>query len=142
MVPQTISNRMKKALFAGILIVLISCTLVYYMFNKSPTKIDRMATDFQLTAETLLLSFEDDETIANDTYLDKVIEVTGKVAKAVTENGKTTIYLDTGNDLSQIICQLERNDSSIKEGDYVAIKGICTGYLMDVVLVRATKIIN
>ncbi len=133
---------MKKILFAGLLIGIIAFGLAYYMFNKSPTKIDSMASDFQLTASTLLSSFEDDETTANETYLDKVIEVTGKVAKSVTENDKTTIYLNTGNALSQIICQLEGKDSTIKEGDQVTMKGICTGYLMDVVLVRATKIKN
>lgn len=130
---------MKKVLFACILLAIIACGLAYYALTKSPAKIDSMTTDFQLTAETLLSSFEENETIANELYLDKVIEVTGKVAKTVTENDKTTIYLDTGNDLSQIICQLEGKDSSIDEGDQVTMKGICTGYLMDVVLVRATK---
>ena len=51
-----------------------------------------------------------------------------------------SIYLDTSNDLSNIIFQLEKLDTSIEEGQEVTLKGICTGYLMDVVLVRSVRV--
>jgi hypothetical protein len=39
-----------------------------------------------------------------------------------------------------INCTMEEKDGNIKEGDEVVLKGICTGYLTDVVLIRCYKI--
>ena len=99
-----------------------------------------MNTDYKLTSEDLLESFEEDENVANEKYLDKVIEVTGVVSKAEKNTGTTSIYLATLNDLSNVIFQLEKDDPSIEAGHQVTMKGICTGYLLDVVLVRSKKI--
>ena len=132
---------MKKKIIASILLLgIIGAGIGYYMYSKPLASINSMKTDHQISSTDLLEVFEDDETVANEKYLDKVIEVTGTVIKAETLNGTTSIYLSTENDLSNIICQLEKEDDSIKKGQEVTIKGICTGYLMDVVLVRSKKV--
>ncbi len=131
---------MKKILYTVIVLGLIGAGFGMYMFNKPLKGIDSMKTNFTLSADVLLDSFENDENAANEKYLDKVIQVTGKVTKTKTDNGKMSIYLETGNALSNVIFQLEELDSSIKEGQEVTLKGICTGYLMDVVLVRSAKV--
>ena len=51
-----------------------------------------------------------------------------------------TVILNDGSSISSVICQFEKENvwevKDLKEGDNITIKGICTGYLMDVVMVR------
>ena len=132
---------MKKKIFYAILILaLIGGSIGYYMYSKPLASIESMNTEHKLTSEELLQLYEEDEESANAKYLDKVIEVTGIVNKAEKNNGTTSIYLSTLSDFSNVIFQLEEDDPSIKKGDEVTMKGICTGYLMDVVLVRSKRV--
>jgi hypothetical protein len=103
------------------------------------SSIANLNPDFSLNADELLDSYASDEVTANQKYLDKVIIVSGRVQK-IEEN--KTIFLETSNPLSSIICELEEAspEINITPGDAISIKGICTGYLMDVVLNRAILI--
>jgi hypothetical protein len=112
----------------------------YYMYTKPLESIESLKTSFSISSDDLLTAFESDEDLANQKYLDKVIEVKGKVSKTERNNGTTSVYLATENELSSVIFQLESDDPSIKEGQEITLKGICTGYLMDVVLVRSVKV--
>jgi hypothetical protein len=68
--------------------------------------------------------------------------VSGKVAGTAVEEGKTKVQLETGNPMSMIICELEdgREAGSVKAGDEIKIKGMCSGYLSDVILVQASLV--
>ena len=131
---------MKKLLIALIILVIIAAGFGYYMYNKPLSSTSSMSTEFTMQAGELLEEFENDEEKANASYLDKVIEITGKIQKVESKNGTTSIYLDSDNPLSSVIFQLEEPNSTILEGQLITLKGICTGYLMDVVLVRAVKL--
>jgi hypothetical protein len=74
---------------------------------------------------------------ANFQYLDKILEVKGEVTE-ITKNqkGETVIALK-GTDMSGVRCTIEGAAlQDIKNGATLTLKGICTGYLTDVVLVR------
>lgn len=131
---------MKKILIAILSIGLIGVGIGLYLFNKPLESTKSMKAHFNMAASELLSAFESDENTANEKYLDKVIEVRGQVQKMDTKNGKTTIYLEANNPMSNIIFQLEQSNSKIEIGEHITLKGICTGYLMDVVLVRGVKI--
>ncbi len=66
-----------------------------------------------------------------------VLEVTGIINEmSKNQKGETVITLK-GTDMGGIICTLESAiQAATKVGATVVIKGICTGYLTDVVLVR------
>lgn len=91
-------------------------------------------------APDLVAAFEADEIKANELYNDKVILVTGKVQKVGIENNIVSISLTGNSAMSGVLCQFEKTEAEklrdIKPGDMVSIKGICTGYLMDVILTR------
>ena len=134
---------MKKILSILILAAIIFGSIAYYFYQKSPTSTNALKADYQLTANDLFTEFERDETAANTKYLDKIIEVTGIVKES--SSGASNILkvtLDGGGIAFGVICQME-NASKItkdfKEGDLVTFKGICTGMLMDVVLVRCVE---
>lgn len=131
---------MRKIFIGLFLLVLIGGGVGLYMFNKPLESTMALKSDFTMKAADLLIAFESDETLANSKYLDKVIEVSGYVKKLNVDEGKTTVYLDSDNPMSNVIFQLEEFNTSIKEGEKITLKGVCTGYLMDVVLVRAVRV--
>jgi len=130
----------KKALFSLIVIGFIGGVIGLYMFNKPIKSTTNLKTDYSIDAEVLLNVFEEDENSANIKYLDKVIEVKGQVQKVEESDGKITVYLNTENLMSNIIFQLEDINEVINEGEEITLKGICTGYLMDVVFVRGVRV--
>jgi predicted Abi (CAAX) family protease len=93
------------------------------------------APDFAISADTLYQQYQANEHAADQKYLNKVIEVTGKLAE-IQHSGSSEIWI-----LSQhaggggINCQLfagTKVDPEPKSGDEVTVKGRCTGFLMDV----------
>ena len=61
--------------------------------------------DFIVTASALQKDFEDDETKASVIYINKILEVTGKIASVKpAENNVVSISLVTESDFSSVIC--------------------------------------
>jgi hypothetical protein len=111
----------------------------YIYINRPKKSIEAKKAEYTLASEQLLNEFENNEAAANAKYLDKVLMVEGTVSSVSTEKGRTTVILDSGNPLSRISCELSAAESAkqiaLNEGDRAKIKGVCTGILMDVVLV-------
>ena len=130
---------MKKILYFLILAALAGGLYAYYQYNKPVAGMESQKVDVLIKSADLLKAFEGDEAAANAKYLDKVIEVEGEVSKVEKNTEKSSVYLKTTNEMSSVICEFENgNDlADIKEGSNIKIKGKCTGYLMDVVLVQA-----
>jgi hypothetical protein len=124
-----------------LLLAAIGAAVGFYMYNKPHQNMERAAADVTMTAPELFQAFEEDELAANEAYLDKVVEVKGKVQDVSKDDeGLTSLTLNSGSDMFGVICQFdELTDHSKTEfevGEEVTVKGICTGKLMDVVLVR------
>ncbi len=127
-----------------IIIILILCGAIaaatgLYLFNKPRESVADMKTELRSEAALLVADFESDEQKANEKYLGKVIEVTGVVSVSnINEQGELNVTL-MGGDLAGVGCQFENTKKAVNKkiniGDTVTIKGICTGILIDVVLV-------
>jgi len=121
-----------------IVLALIAAFIVWrYTFRKSETTAASMKTDFYLDASTLLREFENNEDSANYRYLDKVIVVTGTVESVTSDSLSVSLYLKETDAISGVICSFDRDaldPVTIQAGTTVKVKGICTGYLMDVVI--------
>ena len=138
---------MKKYLFSFGLIGLIGAGIGLFMYNKPHKDIKKSNADLKIEANQLLTDFEENETEANATYLDKLIEVTGTVREvSKDEEGNVSVILESENPLAGVICQLDNlathNKTSFELGENVTFKGLCTGMLMDVVLVRCVEVEN
>lgn len=131
---------MKKILLFLLVLVIGGGAYGIYMYNKPHKNMQRQGADFELSASDLYSDFENDESAANTKYLDKIIQVSGNIREIIKEEDKVSIILETGNLLGGITCELDDHSqhdiSSLSEGDQLILKGICTGMLMDVVLVR------
>lgn len=125
-------------MIAGLLVA-VGIAYGLYEFNRTGKDTAKKAADFKLTAETLSAAFEADEVRANEQYLDKVIEVEGTLLNQ--EDGDRPILTLKGTDMVNLRAELAADQlPQMNAGDLVKLKGICTGYLLDVVLTECVII--
>lgn len=135
---------MKKYLKYILLLGVIGIGAAYYMYNKPHKNMEKAKADYSIEASNLLTAFEEDESAANTKYLDKTLEISGTVKETRTdEEGMVSVTLETGNELSGVICQLDNltthKKTDFQAGEKVIFKGLCTGMLMDVIIVRCVQ---
>jgi len=134
----------KNLLIILFLLLIIAGVGTYKMYNKPHVNVAEATTDLTLESQTLLNDFETNEGEANTKYLDQIIEVTGPIAKIKTVKNSTVISLGDGNMFGNVTCHLTPEESAknlnLKKGQVITLKGICTGYLMDVILIKSVLI--
>jgi hypothetical protein len=134
-----LSPMLKKLIYTGIVILISGLGFGFYLYNKPHQGIENEHPAFRLSAAALISEYDNNEETANTKYLGKIVEVTGVIAeKSRDEKGIINVTLQ-GPDLAGVGCQFDPKAQDelavVKEGQEVVIKGICTGVLMDVVLV-------
>lgn len=131
---------MKKALIILLALGVIGAGYGYYMYNKPVASLEKKKADVEVVASKLVEDYEADEKAANNIYLGKVVQVSGKVAGITEEGGRKKIQIETSNPISAVICELETGGETgtLKAGDEVVVKGLCSGYLSDVILVQSS----
>ena len=106
-----------------------------------PTHFKRDVADekaITITAKQIVQNFQANEDSANKIYLNKAIAITGEVIEAKkNQDGKPTVTLKSDDSFSNIYCTLKDDAAVIPSGKTVTIKGICTGFLSDVVIIDA-----
>ncbi|MEJ8757157.1 hypothetical protein WG947_09130 [Pontibacter sp. H259] len=132
---------MKKIILIVLSVAVIGVVAALLMYNKPHRDTASSESDFAVEAPALLQEFTENEPAANQKYLDKVVAVKGKVKSITTdEEGNINLTLNANNDMAGVICTIPKAEASsaadVKEGDEVTVKGVCTGVLMDVVLIR------
>ncbi len=137
--------KIKKIIITVLVLGIIGAFVAYKMYNKPHVNVSETKADITITADKILNDFSSDETIANSKYLEKIVKVKGEIANLKIEKEKGIIALKTNDDFGSVICHLSEASTKIienlKVGQTISIKGICTGFLMDVILVKS-EIIN
>lgn len=131
----------KKKIISVILSIgIIGVFVAYKMYNKPHVNVSNTESDIVLTADKIINDFSSDENEANIIYLEKIIEVSGTISELNIEKEKGIITLKTNDDFGSVLCHLSDKATQkiklLKEGQVITVKGICTGYLMDVILVK------
>jgi hypothetical protein len=95
-------------------------------------------TEATISASELYGEFQKGENLANQKWVGKVIEVTGRIA-SVTDAGNYVSVNLLATAEGNINCSVLKKDlnpgDKLLKGDSIDIKGKCTGFLMDVNLV-------
>ncbi|MGS2741021.1 OB-fold protein [Sinomicrobium sp. M5D2P17] len=141
-------NKVKRSVYiSGIIIAagaLIGSLVFMKLYNKPHTDVHRADPDYTLTATTLIEAFKTDETGANGLYLDKILQVEGVIKDISIVDGNSVITLGVENSGENIICNMYPTENKkalgLHKGQKIKVKGICTGFLLDVILVRAVII--
>ncbi len=138
----------KKWIIAALLLIgIIGITTAYYIYNKPHAEVASMEVDHTVDATTLYASFDQNEKEANTEYLNDVIIVNGKLLTIEkSEDGGTTLIIDGGAMLGGVKCEMDSHSvhdlDSLEVGDPLKLKGICSGFLMDVIMVRCILLSN
>lgn len=124
---------MKKWLIVLAVLIGIAVFVSYRMYNKPRTDLHEAQAAFSLSASELVEAFASDEQQANTQYLGQILEVRGRVSELIEEENAFGIILD-GGDLGTVYCAFVEQPDGVATGRSVTVKGVCSGYLMDVVL--------
>ena len=127
---------MRKLLIFLLMAVIAGIGIGYYFYSKPvPSLVDEPAVAV-LTADELCSDYEEDETAANTSYLDKVVEVSGTVSTITQDTSGTVLMLGTESGFYSVSCKLEPGIDPLpgtKEGSQVRLKGMVNGLnLVDV----------
>jgi hypothetical protein len=121
-----------------IVIALLSAVMVWkYTFRKSETSVSEQKAEIEMKASELVKDYEMNENAANQKYIGKIILVSGIVNSIDTDSLNITVVLKESSATAGVMCSFDKNKvdvTQITPGTSVNIKGVCTGYLMDVVM--------
>lgn len=119
---------------------------LYRLYNKPHLDVNTVRPVASLHSNDLVKEFQTNEEKASLDYVDQVIEVSGTLVKISKSNEKQILVLGDVDAESSVICQfpgLETDElTKIRIGDQLVVKGLCTGYLMDVMLINCVIVIS
>jgi hypothetical protein len=126
---------MKKILLAVLALALIGGGIAYYQFNKPRETAAEKKADVVLSVDSLFSSFQSDETLANKTYLNKVIQIEGVLTSSEMANGHTTCTLTSATDgvvaTFMLTDSIPASEMAQLVGKKVQLKGFFAGFNYD-----------
>lgn len=121
-----------------LLLVLTAGGYLYYLYQKPRANVATIKASYSLTPQNLYDEFVSNEAAATLKYVNKIIEVRGKVIEVQKMDSTAMILLGTEDNTGGINCSFQNaSDDLPGKGQIITVKGRCTGYLMDVNLVDA-----
>jgi len=128
----------KYFLFAGI-IWLALAGLALYFYSEPHRNTAHINADVSISAVDLYSQYQKNENDGNKKFLNKVIEVSGKIADVQQTATVINVQLEGGSPMGGVNCSIaitEDNKIALPaKNEIVTIKGRCSGFLMDVNLV-------
>ncbi len=122
-------RKYKRYVFLSLTIVIVTGALIGYKIWNTPHEDIKNAVALRTNAIALYSTLANDTSHTPSAFINKVIEVSGKV-KQVSENQQKqqVIYLETSLPDGSVNCTMEEKIKNIKAGDSILLKGICMGY--------------
>lgn len=131
-----------RILVLFLILAALAGAFAYYLYSKPLADLNSSIPDFIMSADELLNTFEENEDEANSKYLDKIVQISGTIEKIEKSNNGNSVLLDAGSMMGYISFEMhiDQDLSKFAEGDEITLRGVCSGYLMDVVLNRAVVV--
>ena len=111
---------------------------IQHTFKSSEKNIEKESALVSLNSDDLVASFFNDETKSNKRYTGKIIEVTGFVKEISFLNNRITLILSSNTNSYGVICDVNSSQkekiNKLKKNQKILVKGICKGFLKDVIL--------
>jgi len=137
---------MKKLLLFLFLLILVVGAFFFFRGNRSggsPATVWEQTTDVKLEATQLYADFMQDETGANEKYLNKILEVTGVVSTVQNGRGGTSVLLRTSDPAHGVRCRFDQkpgqSERKYEVGESVQFKCVCSGFVEDVEMVQCVE---
>lgn len=123
------TNR-KKWLIGALVILLAGVAIAWWIFTEKFDDTSNVQSDFTVTAPAFIKEFQQDLKKANEKYSEKIIVVSGTVAKIETVDTTANVKMIDSVTGDYIIFAFQQQDlaeaRALKEGDPVSIKGSCS----------------
>jgi len=132
---------LKKTIYILSISVLLLWTFIAFIgfINKRVPPTQKMKSATVLSANEIALSSNTDLKEYDD-FIEKAINITGKIKDIKNENNHHTLILNTENEKTSILCKMQddqiENINTLQIGETVTIKGIYKGYLIDMILLN------
>lgn len=135
-------NKKKNIVF--VVFSAICIALFLYINSKfqetSYVDIEHISTELTITSQKLVANFLKNEELADAAYAGKIVEISGRVKEVTFLNNRNTVILYGENTSSGIICDFGTNQSeeikNLQKNQQILVKGICKGFLKDVVMLN------
>jgi hypothetical protein len=131
-----------KVLAGVIVLIILGGVAGIYLYQKAPNDVSKMDVDLRINADALLSAYEQNEKEATASYTGKVLLVTGTVLSVQLSENNLNVVLTGEGSFYGVNCSFKSDQKSqlesLKQGDTVSIKGLCKGYIDDVILTQCT----
>ncbi len=136
-------NKRNKIIYLTSSITLI-LVLFFWMRKGETEKISDTPIEVGLSAAMLVSQFKENEELANSMYTEQLIEIKGRVKEVTFLNHRNTIVLYGNNNASYVLCDMQTSQKekvkNLKQDQNVLIKGVCKGFLKDVIVLNCILI--
>ena len=127
---------MNKKVFLIIIILVVIAGVIYAFteYNRTNKDLKNVSPDYTINMNALVGDYDKDSSAFSKKYIDKVIEVSGTVKSIDMDGSPVIISLGESGSMSSVKCSMDSsytNYKPVKEGNQVAIKGICFGASSD-----------
>ncbi|KPM31854.1 tRNA anti-like domain containing protein [Croceitalea dokdonensis DOKDO 023] len=129
-------------------IIIVSVVIGFVLFNSQASLNDNIMANNKATVlpiDQMIQVFQNDALSAKEQYINQLVQVKGRVHDITYLNDRQTIILK-GVEFqdSYIICDMSQEDTnvdkSIQIGQEISLKGVCKGFLLDVILLNCVRI--
>lgn len=116
-------------------------------YNRTNKDIASVKADVKISATDLIHAYETNDTLSNQKYLGKIIEVNGSIKKIdKDDSGGYVVVLGDTSSLSSVRCALDSTHTSdaadLKQGTSATVRGFCSGFNKDDMGLGSDVILN
>lgn len=122
-------KRKSRNLIILLAVLALGALVLGYLEWNTPHQDVKDADGVKTDAFSLYSSFTKDSSKAKSSFLNKIIEVSGVVGEvSVNQQKQQVILLRSPLRAASVNCTMEEHINSLKSGDSVVVKGICSGF--------------
>ena len=128
-----------KSILTGLLILLLAVAgVVWYIFTEKFTDTAESKADYSVDAMGFIKEFQQNDSLANKKYTEKIISIKGTVSEIETADTTVNIKMSDPATGDYIIFAFQQQHlpeaKKIKKGELVSIKGSCSGGIYSEIL--------
>jgi len=127
---------MRKKLIIFLAGAILCFGFAWYWYNKPREGVALQSADVSVTALQLYEAFNNNESEADKTYLNKIVEIKGNVDDFINSGEDIILTLGLQPTGGGISCRCspgkEVTEKNITKGQEIIVKGRCTGFNVDV----------
>ena len=122
---------LKKIFLIILCLMVVAGVAIYFIFTEKFEDTGKEEAAYTIAANDLIKEFQENDSLANIKYIEKIILVNGKISETETADTSVNIKMIDTLTGSYIIFAFQEQHikaaKQLKEGDMVSIKGSCSG---------------